>query len=81
MTGDRCVACLDPTPKGWRYCVKCHLWSSFDRIDEPNFFRRLHPALEWLDWQRRRPSSSNDLAYLVRRLERRIEELEQKGRI
>ena len=80
-----CVACNDPAPRGWRYCLKCHLWHELDpsSYDGDDFYERLHPALAWLDDQRldhqdqmrRRP---DNLKGLVRRLLRRIEKLERK---
>jgi hypothetical protein len=78
-----CVACNDPAPHGWRYCVKCHLWSiGPESYDGDDFYERLHPALAWLDHQRleyqqvRRPP--DNLKGLVHRLLRRIEKLERK---
>lgn len=68
-----CIACNDPAPRGWRYCVKCHAWAGPGPWrNDPNFYALLHPALAWIDRQRRRDPDRD----LVSKLMRRIRDLE-----
>lgn len=72
----RCHACGDPTPRGWRHCVKCHAWTGPGPWrDDPNYYALLHPALAWLDRRRRRGDSDR---VLLNKLMRRIRDLEHE---
>ena len=78
-----CVACNDPAPRGWHYCVKCHTWhGGREFYDGDDYYERLHPSLAWLDHQRldrqQTTGPQGNLQRIVRRLLRRIEKLERK---